>query len=109
MTELQYSATPRVNGELLPKFVNRTVNLVGRILSCDQGRVELQTSDQRRITVILAIPSPFPVDSIVEVIGTVNNDLSIREEGMIQYTETFHFQNYDAVVNLTHKYHELFY
>ncbi len=103
-------ATPCVNAALLHKYIGRNVHLVGRISSINQreGFFTLESTDNQTVRVIASQPSRFPMNAVIDVVGTVNSDLSVREMDHEMYNSEFHFQNWDAVVNFMQKYPEPF-
>ena len=46
-------SAPRVNAELLHQNIGRRVRLVGQLVSVDQGTLQLKTSDNHIVTVLL--------------------------------------------------------
>lgn len=44
---------PRVNSELLQQNIGKPVRLVGQLLSVDQGNLQLKTSDNGIVNVLL--------------------------------------------------------
>lgn len=95
----QEQITPRVNKELLPKYVNRTVRVVGRVTGKRDNEVELETTDGT-ITVRLnnSSGSEYSANLICEVIGKVREDSTIEEYNVSHWNEDFNMENYDQLV-----------
>ncbi|KAK0310252.1 hypothetical protein LTR82_014934 [Friedmanniomyces endolithicus] len=102
-------ATPRINAPYLSQFSHRTVRLLGKVR---QLRGELATVDAGGDVVVhLNRDAHLQLNHAVEIIGKVQNDLSVRvmacsdlgPEGGIDFAAV------DAVVDATHRYHQIFY
>ncbi|KAF1819792.1 replication factor A protein 3 [Dissoconium aciculare CBS 342.82] len=102
-------STPRINAQYLEQFSHRTVRIVGKVR---QLRGEQATIDASgTINVHLNRESHLQLNHAVEIIGKVQQDLSVRvlsstdlgPEGSVDFAAI------DAVVDATHRYHEIFY
>ncbi|RKF58471.1 Replication factor A protein 3, partial [Erysiphe neolycopersici] len=74
MAELIY--TPRITSSHLDSFTNRTVRLLGKVMQL-RGDTAIVDSDGN-VTLHLNREAHLTVGHIFEVIGKVNQDLSIR-------------------------------
>ena len=69
-------ATPRINSTYLENFTNQTVRLVGKVV---QLRGEQATVDSMgNVTAHLNRDSHLTVGNAIEIVGKVNQDLSIK-------------------------------
>ena len=80
---------PRVNQQLLERFINTNVRLVGKVNQVQPNYVRLQASDKREVTVHTANPSVFVDGHVVEVWGMVNGDRTVSEASTIQFGPDF--------------------
>lgn len=74
MAELIF--TPRITSSHLDSFTNRTVRLLGKVMQL-RGDTAIVDSDGN-VTLHLNREAHLTVGNIYEVIGKVNQDLSIR-------------------------------
>eukprot|EP00008_Paramoeba_atlantica_P015276 CAMPEP_0201494426 /NCGR_PEP_ID=MMETSP0151_2-20130828/47323_1 /ASSEMBLY_ACC=CAM_ASM_000257 /TAXON_ID=200890 /ORGANISM="Paramoeba atlantica, Strain 621/1 / CCAP 1560/9" /LENGTH=107 /DNA_ID=CAMNT_0047882661 /DNA_START=42 /DNA_END=365 /DNA_ORIENTATION=+ len=107
---MSLTATPRINGEMLPQYINQTVRIMGQIMESSDGAiVNLQASDNRMVKVKTEQPLELPSGTVVEIIGKVGPDQVVQELSTTVAKGDFHFQNYEQVLQLSHRYKELFY
>ena len=71
------TATPRINFELMQRFVGRKVLLACSVTQIENGRVLAQTSDNGKVS-IAAGQAPYE-GQFIEVCGTVTGPDSIQE------------------------------
>ena len=103
-------ATPRINGGMFPSYVNQTVRVVGQVNSVEGEKLQLNCSDGIVVNALVRTGGDIPINSVIEITGKINQSQVLEDLGAITYFSTgFNFENYDAVVGLTHKYRELFY
>jgi ribosomal protein S4E len=73
---------PRVNHELLSRFIGKTVNLTGKVVTRQpNGSVILETSDGKNVTIQTSRANEY--DAFVEVLGKVSTEQTVVE---IQFT-----------------------
>ncbi|KAK3648575.1 hypothetical protein LTR56_004346 [Elasticomyces elasticus] len=102
-------ATPRINAPYLDQFQHRTVRILGKVR---QLRGESATIDASGdIQVHLTRDSHLQLNHAVEIIGKVQADLSVRVMASTDFGPEggIDFASVDAVVDATHRYHEIFY
>ncbi|KAK4963617.1 hypothetical protein LTR10_001246 [Elasticomyces elasticus] len=102
-------ATPRINAPYLDQFQHRTVRILGKVR---QLRGESATIDASGdIQVHLTRDSHLQLNHAVEIIGKVQADLSVRVMASTDFGPegAIDFASVDAVVDATHRYHEIFY
>jgi len=99
--------TPRVNATLLEQFTNRTVRIVGKVIQIRGDSATI--SSNGNIVVSVDRSSEMTVNNFVEIIGRVNNDLSIKTLKATDIGKEINMDAYEAVVDATHRYKELFY
>ena len=81
---------PRVNGELLPRFVGRKVLLVGRVVSLDSGSMRVETCDKRQVTVALkAGAGAYANSDFIEFEATVESPEAVRELDHAKFGTSF--------------------
>ncbi|WPH01977.1 replication factor A protein 3 [Acrodontium crateriforme] len=101
--------TPRITAPYLEQFSHNIVRITGKVrqLRGEQATIDAAGS----ITVHLTRDSHLQLNHAVELIGKVQQDLSVRvltatdlgPEGSIDFAAI------DAIVDATHRYHEIFY
>lgn len=97
------TTTPRINKALLPKYVGRTVRLVGRVTGKRGGEVEVQTSDGGSVTVRTSSGlDDYDAGMICEIIGKVHEDLTLEEYNMSVWNADFNMDNFNQLVRLVH-------
>ncbi|KAL3423260.1 replication factor A protein 3 [Phlyctema vagabunda] len=100
-------STPRITSEYLDSFTNRTVRIVGKVT---QLRGEQATIDaQGNVTAHLNRDSHLTVGNAIEIVGKVNQDLSIKVLKATDMGNSFDYQASNAVVQATHLCKEIFY
>jgi len=105
--------TPRVNNQMLPKYAgsSQLVRLVGKVLQAGQATIDIETSDKGHVRVLLLPGSlGYSVGKIVEIVGKVNQDLSVQEAGdqPTFYSPNFDLGMYDQLLVTQQQYSEIF-
>merc|ERR1712093_499244 len=97
-------STPRINSGLLNSYVNMHIRIVGRVAGQQQLDVTLEASDGGSVLVKRnpATASIYSSHAFVEVLGTVQPDLSISEIAATGFGAQFDLQNYDQLVKFSH-------
>lgn len=87
--------TPRVNRANIQNYVGKTVRFVGKVLGTNPGNgsADMESSDGQRIHVQLVTPASQFTQQIVEIVGTVNPDLSITEMLTTPFSPNFGMNN----------------
>eukprot|EP00300_Choanocystis_sp_HF-7_P030804 c39763_g1_i1.p2 GENE.c39763_g1_i1~~c39763_g1_i1.p2 ORF type:complete len:116 (-),score=18.80 c39763_g1_i1:86-406(-) len=93
------AATPRVLFSSLSTLVGRDVLLVGQVLDAS-GNVILKTADGKSVTVHSLNPPAYST-TFVEVLGTVNPDLSITEKRVTRFGGDFNLETYKAMLTVS--------
>ena len=70
---------PRVNGELMARFIGKKVLLVGKTESTDGATMTVRTPDDKTVTVQLAPGAPAPTTTFVEFEGMVDAEDRLTE------------------------------
>ncbi|KFY25040.1 hypothetical protein V493_04869 [Pseudogymnoascus sp. VKM F-4281 (FW-2241)] len=100
-------STPRISSTYLDSFTNRTVRITGKVI---QLRGEEATLDSNgHITAHLNRDAHLTVGHAVEIVGKVNQDLSIKVLQATDMGADFNYAGEAAVVDATHRYKEIFY
>eukprot|EP01115_Flamella_aegyptia_P004462 TRINITY_DN19316_c0_g1_i1.p1 TRINITY_DN19316_c0_g1~~TRINITY_DN19316_c0_g1_i1.p1 ORF type:complete len:115 (-),score=14.52 TRINITY_DN19316_c0_g1_i1:70-414(-) len=102
--------TPRVNGELIQKsngsFINENVRVVGKALEQQGDKTVFQLSDGGTIFILnLNHEGNF---TIFEVIGTLISENELNCLFCTVLNDEFNLENYDRVVQFSHRYSEMF-
>ncbi|RVD80695.1 uncharacterized protein DFL_008589 [Arthrobotrys flagrans] len=100
--------TPRVNASYLSNFTTQTVRIAGKVIEIQGGSATIDAQG----TVVIHLDGDTnikTVGNVVEVIGRVNNDQSIKEFVSSDFGPNVELSAIEAVVQATHTYRELFY
>eukprot|EP00002_Diphylleia_rotans_P012216 TRINITY_DN238_c0_g2_i1.p1 TRINITY_DN238_c0_g2~~TRINITY_DN238_c0_g2_i1.p1 ORF type:complete len:108 (-),score=10.97 TRINITY_DN238_c0_g2_i1:197-520(-) len=106
MSMTDEGCTPRVNGTLLRSYVGSDVRLVGKVLSVSGTKAVLLASDNTHVHVNTSGNSRY--QTIVEVVGNVNPDLTLREISFVNFNDDFDLGVYNEMVQLTQEFKPLF-
>jgi len=103
----------RVNGSTIRGQVGRTVRLVGKVIQMPQnGFAVVEASD--KVPVNVRVSGNFNSEwqtSTVEVLGNVmsaDGKVFVQEVNCCSFGSNFDMENYQQLMMLTQKYHELF-
>ncbi|KAG8631554.1 hypothetical protein KVT40_000694 [Elsinoe batatas] len=100
-------ATPRITAPYLGQFKHQTVRVLGKVTDL---RGETATIDAGgKINLLLNRDAHLQMNNAVEVIGKVDKDLSVRVLVSTDMGSGIDLSVADAVVDATHRYHEIFY
>ncbi|TGO58482.1 hypothetical protein BCON_0054g00120 [Botryotinia convoluta] len=99
--------TPRITSPYLNSFTSRTVRMVGKVtqLRGDEATIE----SDGVVTVILNRDSHLQVGNAVEIVGKVNQDLSVKVLKATDFGTNFDFAAMNALVDANHRYKEIWY
>lgn len=101
------SPTPRVGYSQLKDFIGKRVLFVGKVDTIEGGIVQLLAPDGSRVKV--HANTPFDT-AFVEVLGTVMDPESIREELHVHFGDSFDLNLYGELLKLSNGQHvDLFY
>merc|ERR1711974_136370 len=93
-----FDPTPRVNQQLLGQYVGRSVRLVGKVLNMDHQNMVLESSDHAQVKVNFpAQITGVEGSTFVEVIGKVNQDLSVRGTVALPFGDNFDLDNHNEL------------
>merc|ERR1711934_522409 len=90
----------RVARSHLENYSGRTVRLVGTVVNNDGATAILQDAEGQKVN-ITKVAGPYD-SSCVEVIGTVQPDMSIETMRAIDLGNSFNMENYNEVLKLAH-------
>ncbi|QSL66721.1 hypothetical protein MERGE_001107 [Pneumocystis wakefieldiae] len=99
--------TPRINVSLCEQFVDQIVRMIVKVKKL-KGDTALVDSCGL-IEVHLNRDSNFIEGNTFEIIGKINPDLSVNVLTAINFGKDIDFEAVNLVVQVSHKYHELFY
>jgi len=88
---------PRVNGELMARFVGKKVLLVGKTESTDGATMTLRTSDDKTVTVALAPGAAAPATTFVEFEGMVDAADRLTESAHVDFGNEFDMYTYNEL------------
>ena len=79
----------RVSGAELSGKVGATIRIVGKVVSSNGQQAQIQSSDNQTVSITTTGNTAFYTDDIVEVVGQVNNNLTIEEFQSISFGAEF--------------------
>ena len=88
---------PRVNGELMARFVGKKVLLVGRAEASDGSTMTVKTSDDKMVTVALAPGAAAPATQFVEFEGMVEGVDKLTEVAHVDFGNEFDMYTYNEL------------
>ncbi|KAE9965769.1 hypothetical protein BLS_006262 [Venturia inaequalis] len=100
-------ATPRITAAYLEQFQGQAVRVVGRVIQLRGDHAVIDAGGS--ITVHLTRDSHLRDGNAVEIVGKVKNDLSIQTLMATDFGDNFDFTAAEAVVDVTHRYKDIFY
>ncbi|GAB7328924.1 hypothetical protein MBLNU13_g00783t1 [Cladosporium sp. NU13] len=102
-------ATPRITAPYLEQFSHQTVRILGKVRQLRGEQATIDAGGQ--ISVFLNRDSHLQLNHAVEIIGKVQNDLSVRVMASTDFGPegNIDFNAVEAVVDATHRYPEMFY
>ncbi|KAL2075485.1 hypothetical protein VTL71DRAFT_428 [Oculimacula yallundae] len=100
-------STPRITSTYLESFTNRTIRIIGKVtqLRGDQATID----SEGVVTAHLNRDAHLTVGHAVEIVGKVNQDLSVKVLMAVDMGKDFDYGVYREVVEATHRYKEIFY
>ncbi|ESZ96553.1 hypothetical protein SBOR_3055 [Sclerotinia borealis F-4128] len=99
--------TPRITSSYLNSFTSRTVRMVGKVTQL-RG-LEASIDCDGAVSVLLRPDSHLQVGSAVEIVGKVNQDLSVKVLQATDFGTNFDFAAMNALVEANHRYKEIWY
>lgn len=93
--------TPRVNFEMMQRFIGRTVLLACSVSQIENGRLQAQTSDGAKVTII-AGSSPYE-GQFIEVLGKVVDPSTLQELDHTNLGENYSLELYNELVRVMHR------
>ncbi|TGZ84700.1 replication factor A protein 3 [Ascodesmis nigricans] len=99
--------TPRINAPLLAQFVGHTVRIVGRVTGIQGDNATIDA--QGNISLHLTRDDHLVYNNGVELIGKINPDMSVKVLTSWDLGPDVDYKVSEAVVDVTHRYKELFY
>ncbi|KAF1345898.1 replication factor A protein 3 [Delphinella strobiligena] len=100
-------ATPRITAEYLQQFSHKTVRILGKVTQLRGEQATIDAGGQ--IQVHLNREAHLIMDHVVEIIGKVQGDLSVRVLVSTDFGIGIDMSVYESVVDATHRYREIFY
>ncbi|GAB7354172.1 hypothetical protein MBLNU459_g4726t1 [Dothideomycetes sp. NU459] len=100
-------ATPRITAPYLEQFSHQTVRILGKVVQLRGEQATIDAGGQ--INVHLNRDAHLTVDHAVEIIGKVQNDLSVRVLVSTDFGTGIDFSIAESVVDASHRYREIFY
>ncbi|KAI9740228.1 MAG: hypothetical protein M1834_004806 [Cirrosporium novae-zelandiae] len=103
MTEV----TPRINASYLQDFSLQTVRLVGKVTDLRGEEATIDAGGS--VTVHLNRDAHISMGSAVEIVGKVQQDLSIKVFQATNWGNDIDFAAIDALIDVNHRCKEIFY
>ncbi|KAK2629213.1 hypothetical protein QTJ16_000033 [Diplocarpon rosae] len=100
-------STPRITSQYLDSFTNKTIRLIGKVTQL-RGDSAIIDSDGN-VTAYLNRDAHLTVGHAVEIVGKVNQDLSVKVLLAVDMGRELDMEAFKAVVDATHRYKEIFY
>ncbi|RPD56025.1 replication factor A protein 3 [Lentinus tigrinus ALCF2SS1-7] len=93
--------TPRVNKALMAKFRGQTVRVVAKLITLNDGRAIVETSDGGEIEV--SLPRNEDLDcQYLEIIGKVEDERTLKMLGHVKFSDNTDMKIWDQVVQIWH-------
>ncbi|KAF9163515.1 hypothetical protein DFQ27_003030 [Actinomortierella ambigua] len=92
-----YPTTPRVNSAMLANYKDKNVRFVGKIINHNGERAVMQAADKGQVHIHMNAESAYGTQ-FIEVIGKVNEDLSISEIASYNMGNEFDMETYNAMI-----------
>ena len=89
--------SPRVNGELMGRFIGKKVLLVGKNEGTDGSTMTVRTPDEKTVTVQLAAGSPAPATAYVEFERIVDGAGAMTETSHVDFGDNFDMYTYNEL------------
>jgi len=100
-------ATPRILATHLENFKHQNVRILGKVTQLRGEHAQIDAGGL--ITILLGRDSHLTLNHAVEIIGKVQQDLTIRVLASTDFGTGVDFDAAAAVVDATHRYKEIFY
>ncbi|CDO53227.1 conserved hypothetical protein. Putative replication factor-A protein 3 [Geotrichum candidum] len=100
--------TPRVNATYLDEFKTKNVRIVGQVTQVHGDNVVIDANGQVQLNLSPAV-GELKVGQFCEIIGTVQNDLSIHVSGVQDFGDNVDLAVFNSLAKYSNKYHDLFY
>ncbi|RKP01469.1 hypothetical protein CXG81DRAFT_25853 [Caulochytrium protostelioides] len=102
------ATTIRITSAHLQSTVGKLVRIAGRVLSRSSETAVLQAADMGEVTIQLGPDSMLQPDTVAEIMGRVNPDLSIQEMTSNTFDGPMDMETHAKMVDYAHQYGELF-
>ncbi|GAB7357939.1 hypothetical protein MBLNU230_g0106t1 [Neophaeotheca triangularis] len=102
-------STPRITAAYLEQFSHRTVRILGKVRQIRGEQATIDAGGQ--VNLFLNRDAHLQVNHAFEIIGKVQNDLSVKVMASTDFgpEDKIDFAAVEAVVDATHRYHDIFY
>ncbi|EUC33053.1 hypothetical protein COCVIDRAFT_110532 [Bipolaris victoriae FI3] len=104
---MDHPQTPRIIAPHLSEFQHRIVRILGKVVQLRGETAVIDAGGQ--IDVILTRDSHLTVGHAVEIIGKVDQNLHVKVQAATDFGTGVDFDAANAVVDVTHRYKEIFY
>mmetsp|Transcript_26003 Transcript_26003/g.55632 ORF Transcript_26003/g.55632 Transcript_26003/m.55632 type:complete len:114 (-) Transcript_26003:81-422(-) len=92
--------TPRVNFDLMQRYVGRKVKLVCKVEEFSGESVKVTTCDGQAVFVKPKQGSQYDT-AFVEIEGVVENNTTVQEESFTSFGDSFDMKNYNELCKLS--------
>ncbi|KAJ3281483.1 hypothetical protein HK104_011447 [Borealophlyctis nickersoniae] len=98
----------RVNSSHLSEYRGKTVRLVGKVLQIHGTQAIVEACDEGQVTVHLSPAGVLSPGATVEVIGKVDDDLSVVEMTSVSFSDVYDRAAYNKMVLLAKEHPDTF-
>ncbi|KAG0227042.1 hypothetical protein BGW42_004524 [Actinomortierella wolfii] len=102
-----YPTTPRVNSAMLGNYKDKNVRFVGKIINHNAERAVMLAADKGQVQIHMNSESAYGTPYI-EMIGKVNEDLSISEIASYNLGDNFDLDTYNAMIVKAQQFPDIF-
>ena len=100
---------PMINGSLIRNNIGKKVSFVGKFIKANNNIAIFESSDKKNVNIKINSNDEYAYETTwIQIIGSVNNDLSISQQNVILLSNEFNIDNYDQMVYLSSQYNNLF-
>ncbi|KZT60977.1 replication factor A protein 3 [Calocera cornea HHB12733] len=99
--------TPRINSKRMQYYVGQVVRMTGKMLRVNGDIAIIESTDGGQVEVRLSRDSHLS-DEYVEIIGTVEDENTLKMLAGCDMGSTFDMQSWDTMTEMMHKFPAIF-
>ncbi|KAK9814149.1 hypothetical protein WJX72_001287 [[Myrmecia] bisecta] len=92
---------PRVNFELLQRYIGKKVRLVGKVMGLDGDLLTVKAADQG-LVYVKVLPGAGHASEYVEIDGIVESPNTVQEQQHVEFGSNFDLNSYNELCKLAH-------